>query len=105
MKGLDHAADRACCSPLQEDDHDQRVLDSKVALCQHPRGRVVAGGRSRGSTRRGFASGINGNLISADDQWRKLELVMSVCAGHVELAPTGGLTTIRIANKLIKFRN
>ena len=30
------------------------------------------------STQCGFASGIAGNLISEDDQWRKLELVLSV---------------------------
>jgi 5-methyltetrahydropteroyltriglutamate--homocysteine methyltransferase len=30
------------------------------------------------STQCGFASGISGNLISDDDQWRKLELVLSV---------------------------
>ena len=30
------------------------------------------------STQCGFASGISGNLISEDDQWRKLELVLSV---------------------------
>jgi len=30
------------------------------------------------STQCGFASGISGNLISEDDQWRKLELVLRV---------------------------
>jgi 5-methyltetrahydropteroyltriglutamate--homocysteine methyltransferase len=30
------------------------------------------------STQCGFASGISGNLISEDDQWRKLELVLQV---------------------------
>jgi 5-methyltetrahydropteroyltriglutamate--homocysteine methyltransferase len=30
------------------------------------------------STQCGFASGISGNLISEDEQWRKLELVLSV---------------------------
>ena len=30
------------------------------------------------STQCGFASGISGNLISEDDQWRKLELVLTV---------------------------
>jgi methionine synthase II (cobalamin-independent) len=33
------------------------------------------------STQCGFASGISGNLISDDDQWSKLELVMSVAEG------------------------
>jgi 5-methyltetrahydropteroyltriglutamate--homocysteine methyltransferase len=30
------------------------------------------------STQCGFASGIRGNLISEDEQWRKLELVLRV---------------------------
>jgi 5-methyltetrahydropteroyltriglutamate--homocysteine methyltransferase len=30
------------------------------------------------STQCGFASGIRGNLITEDEQWRKLELVRSV---------------------------
>ncbi len=30
------------------------------------------------STQCGFASGISGNLIAADDQWRKLELILTV---------------------------